>query len=70
MFWKGATKAGAITSIASGTLVTLIWEELVKKHLPDSLQRLDAVLPAITISVVALIVVSLLTQKRPAAEKD
>lgn len=70
MFWKGATKAGAITSIASGTIVTLIWEELIKKHLPDSLARLDAVLPAITISVAALIIVSLLTQKRPAVEKD
>jgi Na+/proline symporter len=65
LFWKGATKAGAIASIVSGTVVTLAWEELIKKHLPDSLSGLDAVLPAITISVAALIIVSLFTRNSP-----
>jgi Na+/proline symporter len=65
LFWKGATKQGAIASILSGTIVTLAWEEvsIIKKNLPEALSGLDAVLPAISVSVLALIVVSRLTQK-------
>jgi SSS family solute:Na+ symporter len=72
LFWKGATKQGAIASIASGTIVTLVWEEanFIKDALPASVRGLDAVLPAITISVAALILVSLLTQKRQMIRKD
>jgi len=71
LFWKGATKQGAIASIASGTVVTLAWEEMAFiKKLPAFLSELDAVLPAITISVAALIIVSLLTQKGRAAHRE
>jgi len=67
LFWKGATKAGAISSILAGTVTTLLWEEVIKGHLPGEIEKLDAVLPAITLSVLCLIVVSLLTKKsRPA----
>jgi len=64
MFWKRATKAGAICSILTGTIVTLVWSEVVIAYLPASLADLDAVLPAITLSVVALVGVSLLTGKK------
>jgi len=64
LFWKGATKAGAITSILAGTITTLLWAEVIKSHLPTQVSELDAVLPAITLSVICLIVVSLLTQKQ------
>jgi Na+/proline symporter len=64
LFWKGATKQGAIASIVCGTVVALMWEEFFKNMLPANLSALDAVLPAITASVLALVVVSLLTQKR------
>ncbi len=66
LFWKGATKQGAIASIVSGTIMALAWEEMsfIKEALPVYLSDLDAVLPAITLSVLALIVVSLLTQKK------
>lgn len=60
-FWRGATKAGAIASIVSGTLVTLLWKEsnLFAKLVPAGLyQGLDEVLPAITISVICLVVFS------------
>jgi Na+/proline symporter len=67
IFWPGATKPGAIASIASGTVVTLAWEEMLKKSLPPSISELDAVLPAITVSIICLIVVSLLTRKKPSA---
>ena len=65
LFWKRATRAGAICSILTGTVVTLVWSEtdFIKTHLPENLMDLDAVLPAITLSVVALVGVSLLTGK-------
>jgi len=62
LFWRKATKQGAICSILAGTVTTLLWEELIKVHLPAGLAKLDAVLPAITLSVIFLVVVSLATQ--------
>jgi SSS family solute:Na+ symporter len=72
MFWKRATTTGAISSIVAGTAVTLLWSApFIKDNLPASVSGLDAVLPALLISVLALIVGSLLTEpqraKRPAA---
>jgi Na+/proline symporter len=64
LFWKGATKAGAITSILVGTITTLLWGEVFKSYLPTQWRQLDAVLPAITLSVICLVVVSLLSQKK------
>ena len=70
MFWKRATTPGAISSILAGTVTTLLWEEAIKGHLPEEVAKLDAVLPAITMSVAALILVSLLTRKRQMIHKD
>jgi Na+/proline symporter len=72
LFWSGATKPGAIASIVSGTVMSLAWEEmdLIRDSLPAYMSGLDAVLPAITISVAALILVSLLTQKKQITRKD
>lgn len=64
LFWKRATKVGAISSILAGAVTTLLWEEVIKVHLPEELAKLDAVLPAITLSVICLIVVSLCTTKK------
>ncbi|UCG46916.1 MAG: sodium:solute symporter family protein [Phycisphaerales bacterium] len=64
LFWKRATTAGAICSILAGTVTTLLWEEIIKSHLPKELAKLDAVLPAITLSVICLIAVSLLTGQK------
>jgi len=65
LFWKRATKAGAVTSILTGVVVTLLWELVLKNALAAGfplMAKLDAVLPALTLSVVALVVVSLLTK--------
>jgi SSS family transporter len=72
LFWKGATKQGAVASIVSGTVMALAWEEMsfIKNSLPAYLSGLDAVLPAITLSVLALIVVSLLTKKRQIPDEN
>jgi Na+/proline symporter len=64
LFWKRATKVGAISSILAGTVTTLLWEEIIKVHLPAEMAKLDAVLPAITLSVICLIVVSLCTNNK------
>jgi Na+/proline symporter len=68
LFWKGATRQGAVASIISGAAVTLAWNELglVKKLVGEAVySRLDAVLPAITVSVACLVVVSLFTPGAP-----
>ena len=64
LFWKGATRAGAISSILAGTITTLLWGEVIKDRLPDQVADLDAVLPAITLSVICLILVSLCTTSK------
>jgi Na+/proline symporter len=53
-FWKRANKAGAISSIVLGTVITVAWQIL-------DIQWLDAVYPALGVSVLALVVVSLAT---------
>ena len=66
LFWKGATKAGAISSILTGTIITLIWKEssFIRNIIPDNIySNMDEVLPAISFSVLSLVIVSLLTKK-------
>jgi len=63
-FWERATPAGAVASIASGTAVTVVWNLL-------GIRFLDAIYPALAVSVISLIVASLLTQagaRKPATE--
>lgn len=72
ILWKRATKAGSIASILSGMTVALLWSELIagNKDISGWLPKLDAVLPAILISVFLLVVVSLLTKPTPDAPKE
>ncbi|MHC4736304.1 MAG: sodium:solute symporter family protein [Planctomycetota bacterium] len=70
LFWKRATKVGAISSILAGTITTLLWEEVIKVHLPAEMAKLDAVLPAITLSVICLVVVSLCTNNKEKATEE
>jgi SSS family solute:Na+ symporter/sodium/proline symporter len=61
-FWRRTTNAGAVASIALGTITTIAW------NVSGSPWGLDAVYPALAISLVSLIVVSLLTPP-PAKEQ-
>jgi Na+/proline symporter len=66
LFWKDATKEGAVASILSGTVVTLLWKEVpvLWTWLPAGIYgSVDEVLPAICCSVIALVGVSLATKK-------
>ncbi|RPJ31004.1 MAG: hypothetical protein EHM35_12375, partial [Planctomycetaceae bacterium] len=67
LFWKRATTTGAIASIVGGTVTALVWSSV---NFGDSasfkwLAELDAVLPAITVSMLGLVVGSLLTERKP-----
>ncbi len=66
-YWKRATAAGAVSSIAAGTVVTVCWQ-YVAPYLPKVIGERDAILPALLASLLGLFVVSLLTEK-PSAEK-
>ena len=70
-FWKRATSAGAVSSIASGTLVTLLWKEadFIKNLVPVEIYAsFDEVLPAIFVSIVCLVGVSLLTKPQDSSD--
>lgn len=70
--WKRATRAGAVSSILSGTVVSLVWEEVrfIREALPEAISGLKAVLPAITISLLCLIVVSLLSKDQRTSQGE
>lgn len=58
LFWKSATSGGAVLSISSGIIVTLLWKEtaVFSSFLPAPLiANVNEVIPAIIVSVFALI---------------
>jgi SSS family solute:Na+ symporter/sodium/proline symporter len=66
---KRATAWGAVAAIATGTVVTLVWDAPgVKGLFPQILAQRDAIFPALFAAVVALVVVSAVTPK-PTAEQ-
>src|SRR5512132_2267968 len=66
-FWNRVTATAAVTSIALGTAVTIFWNEGARL-LPPALAERDAIFPALIVSVVALVLVSLFTRP-PRAEQ-
>ena len=69
--WKRATKEGAVASIVTGTAVTLVWTFYLSRqdYFADWNPFLqEAPYPAVTLSILALVGVSLATP-RPADEK-
>src|SRR5712692_9254057 len=67
-FWRRATAAGAVTSIVLGTIITVVWDAFEIQTRFQGIKNVDAIYPALIISVAALIAVSL-ASKAPAAEK-
>ena len=61
-FWRRATAAAAVTSIAAGTVITIFWDTpFVHRTLPAIISERDAIFPALIASVVSLVAVSLAT---------
>jgi len=68
-FWRRATAAAAVTSIAAGTIVTVFWDKpFVSQHLPATVAARDAILPALIVSLICLGLVSLLTARPTEAQ--
>jgi len=66
---KRVTAWGAVAAIAAGTVVTLVWDMPgVKERFPQILAERDAIFPALFLSVIAMVVVSMFT-KAPRAEQ-
>ncbi|HKW96964.1 MAG TPA: sodium:solute symporter family protein [Bryobacteraceae bacterium] len=68
-FWKRATAGGAVTSIILGTIVTVVWDAFdiqARFQQYEWIRNMDAVYPALAISVLALIAVSLASAPPPA----
>jgi SSS family solute:Na+ symporter/sodium/proline symporter len=65
-FWKRATAAGAVLSILAGTVITIIWNRMnLGATVPQAFginTEVDAVIPAILVSIAVLIVGSLATK--------
>lgn len=61
LFWKKTTLPGAITGMISGGAMVFIWKFLVRPNV----KALDIyeLLPAFVVAIIAIVVVSLLTQK-------
>ncbi len=76
LFWRGATPAGAVTSMLTGLATASLWEFSLRavavdaargaglEAAADFLARLDAALPAVLVSVLALVLVSRFTPTR------
>jgi SSS family solute:Na+ symporter len=61
---RRATAWGAVAAIATGTAVTLSWDQpAVKALFPAIISDRDAIFPALIAAVIALIVVSCFTAK-------
>jgi len=66
---KRATAWGAVAAIASGTVVTLVWDAPgVRSVFPPILAQRDAIFPALFAAVAALVIVSAFTPN-PSAEQ-
>ena len=66
---KRSTAWGAVAAIATGTVVTLVWDAPgVRELFPPILAQRDAIFPALFAAVIALVVVSAVTP-RPTAKQ-
>jgi SSS family solute:Na+ symporter/sodium/proline symporter len=65
-YWRRATPTAAVASIATGTIVTVIWDTaFIHQTLPEVISGRDAIFPALLASLLCLVTVSLFT--KPAA---
>ena len=64
LVWKRATPKAAVVSIMSGMAIPLLWGEALQPHLSGWASELDAVLPAIAVSVLTLVGISLMASPR------
>ena len=61
--WDRVNRAGGLSSMISGVIITLVWEILLKKP-----YDINSVVVAVPVAVIILIVVTLITTKPKAQE--
>ena len=64
LIWKKAIPKAVVASILCGITIPLLWGEVIQPYLTGWLSELDAVLPAIAVSVSTLVGISLMTSPR------
>ncbi len=72
-FWPRATTAGAITSIVLGTIITVGWQlsqQYGSENIRAAIGGIDAIYPALAISVLSLILISLFTRRAVQSVSD
>ncbi|MBR6694100.1 MAG: sodium/proline symporter [Clostridia bacterium] len=67
LFWKRATKWGALAGMIAGGITVFVWKFVIRTEFVGTVLDIYELLPAFILAVVAIIVVSLLTK---APEKD
>ncbi|MBP5313686.1 MAG: sodium/proline symporter [Eggerthellaceae bacterium] len=68
LYWRRMTKEGAIAGMLTGTIVVLVWHNLIKPL--GGVFGIYELLPAFILSAIAIIVVSLLTKEPEQAVLD
>ena len=61
LFWKRATKQGAIAGMIAGGLTIFIWKFVIRTVFADTILNIYELLPAFIVGLIVIIVVSLLT---------
>ncbi len=71
LFWKRTTRAGAIAGMLTGGITVFVWKLVFKVFLAEAIPvfGIYELLPAFILSSIAIVVVSLLTEK-PSAEVE
>jgi SSS family solute:Na+ symporter/sodium/proline symporter len=68
--WPRVTRAGGVASILTGMATTIAWEVIARSRGGAYLYGLPTVYPAVTLAVIALVVVSLMTPPPSRAEVE
>lgn len=62
-YWRRANSYGAVSAIAAGTLVTVLWDShRIRERLPPALAQRDAIFPALVAAIACLVLVSAFTR--------
>lgn len=63
LFWKRATKEGALAGMIAGAAVVFFWKFGIRVWFADTVLNIYELLPAFIVGLIAMVVVSLITKK-------
>ncbi len=62
LFWKRATKWGALAGMLAGGITVFVWKFVVRVQFADTILNIYELLPAFIVALIAIVVVSLVTK--------